>query len=334
MHSSSSPDSQHTEEAVKPEKMCEKCASLLDSGAEISAVVRARRVPMLRAEPQFAEYGVVASKDRHWARQDGILAKYDTKDSKKKVLCSFPDHRAHFDGVIVRTLCGSVVAIGHVCASHWIEAYEDVREFMLREDAMARQLGALQSHPRELLASLHELRSRATRLQERRAQFERLVPNLAKEMVRRQTAATGPNTAVEFKDHVFDPASGRHRPDYRIEHIAGLEWWDPQSSPDWIERSVLRAQALVDAISEAGTVGSLGDEGSVKRLYSQLQDVRSLSKDALAWVSSRESFFTRGNVRRVAKATESQGIRAEGKRFRFYHQGRVCFLGLDGFSRE
>ncbi|MDC0680361.1 hypothetical protein [Sorangium atrum] len=205
---------------------------------------------------------------------------------------------------------------------------------MLREDAMARQLDALRSQPRELLASLQELRRRATRLQELRAQFQRLVPELAEEMVRRQTAAAGPSTAVEFKEYVFDPASGRHKPDYRIEHIAGLEWWEPEASPDRIERSVLQAQALVDAIGEAGIVGSLDDEGSVKRLYSQLQDVRSLSKDALDWVSSREKFFSRGNVRRVVKATDSHRIGAVGKRFRFYHQGRVCFLGLDGFARE
>ncbi|WP_437518227.1 hypothetical protein [Sorangium sp. So ce1099] len=325
---------QHVEETAKTAKMCEKCVSLLESGADISAVVRARRVPLLRTESQFTEYGVAASKERHWARQDGILAKYNTRETTRKVVCSFPDHTAHFDGVVVRTLCGSIVSIGHVCAGRWIEKYEHVRGFMLREDAMARRLDALRSQPNELSTDLQDLSRRAKRLHELRAQFQRLVSELAEEMTRRQTAATGSNTAVEFKERVFDPATGQHKADFRIEHLTGLEWWDPQASPERIERSALQAQELVEAVRQAGMAGELDDEGSVARLYSQLQDVHSLRKDAETWVSSREKFFSAPNVKRVVKATDAHRIAAAGKRFRFYHQGRVCFLGLDGFDRE
>lgn len=329
MHSTSHP-LQRIEGETKPVKMCEKCRALLDSREDTSATVRAHRVPMLRSESQFAEYGAVSSDVRHWARQDGILALYNTKETTRKVVCSFPDHVRHYDGAIVKTICGIVVKIGNVCASHWIEEYDRAHGFMLRQEAMTERLDALKSEPDSLATELKELLRRANWLGELRGRFERLLREVADEMTRRQTDPQGPNSAVTYLVRTFVPETGEHKLEPKTEHIAGLEWWDPRASVERIESAASQAQELAAAVKSE----SLEDEGVVARLHRWLQAVQESRREADHWVSSRESFFGSRNVKLVLLATRSNRIEAAGRRFRFHREGRVCLLGLDGFSFE
>lgn len=103
---------------------CQECPPVANSEQD-----HYRDVKHLRTPNELDAYDIAVTDRRHVIPENELLALYSFKE---KVPCSNPGRHPHQDGLLVRTACGIVIALGNQCGSQLVENFRRIEEVARR----------------------------------------------------------------------------------------------------------------------------------------------------------------------------------------------------------
>lgn len=237
-------------------------------------------IPQLQAPRSLLEFpGLETTDEQHVADLDGVLARYQFDED---VRCSFKGRHPHRTGLVVRMLCGQVLAMGFDCGEKSILGFEAVRTSVRVRERFRTDREAVEKfeerYRRRIAAIQRPLRARLRTREVLQAQLRDLFL-----LLHGRCHSAEPGTAVKVRRNAGPGEES-------IEHLVGLDLFiDRPFTSDSLESEL---QAYVDELRANPPI----DGPSARHLRGLAEKVRRHVERAEDWLRDTEGFLSERNL--------------------------------------
>jgi len=264
---------------------------------------------------------VVHKCDEQWhdARVSGVILRYELP--KDQILdCRQPDKTPHLLGMVVTTLCGRTIPMGHCCCEKHVLGGKEIIAAMKRGRQQQDDLSTLRGIE-DVLINLRNTLRRIEGVEEFRKRAKEYFPVLARKMFKRAETVGGGRIDVQLRNPKTDAIETLH--------LSGIDAW--KNAP-LLHGAIGDLKAIQDSMPKSD------DLAAVQRAARIIRRAETRCQTGRMWINGAMSFFSEANLRLVLHDTGLEGsgkVRVVGGTLVFddpFEKGRKGTLSANGLS--